>query len=244
MHMQIQPKTQLEHRTMKIFLLSLLLHVAEAIVCGSTNGGNTYDVGAGLTYSTIGSVPLNTLQPGDHVCIYPGVYREKFVINRSGTSAAPVVFQGVPDGAGNLPVIDGDGASTPTGQDYWNEARNLIKVGGASSPTPDGGGIVSHVRIEGLKLRNARQQSGLTFTGDNGVSGQSYAKNAACVMIEQGYNIDIVSNEITNCGNGIFISPNQSGDIMVERNYIYGNGADDSYFEHNVSSLDQLPVVF
>jgi len=134
----------------------------------------------------------------------------------------------VPDEFGNLPVIDGDGAITPTYLDYWNEPRNLIKIGGASTP---GGGPPSHVRVEGLKIQNARL--GLSFIGDNGASGW-YVKNAACIMIEAGFNIELVGNEITGCGNGIFVSPNQSGDILVERNYIHGNGADNSFYEHNV----------
>ena len=113
------------------------------------------------------------------------------------------------------------------------ENRNLIKFGGASSPTPDGG-IVEHVRVEGLKIQNARMETGITYTSDNGASGQSYAKNAACVMIEQGYNIELVGNEITGCGNGIFVSPGSSGSILVERNYIHGNGHDSSLYEHNV----------
>mgnify|MGYP000278609239 CR=1 FL=1 len=114
------------------------------------------------------------------------------------------------------------------------ENRNLIKFGGASSPTPDGGGIVEHVRVEGLKIQNARMETGITYTSDNGASGQTYAKNAACVMIEQGYNIELAGNEITGCGNGIFVSPGSSGSILVERNYIHGNGHDSSLYEHNV----------
>jgi hypothetical protein len=104
-----------------LFLAAAAPSFVEAVVvCGSDTGGLTYSVGENQPYATIGSVPLDTLQPGDWICIYPGTYREKFVVNRSGTAAAPIVIKGVPDEAtGDLPVIDGNGAITPTYLDYW-----------------------------------------------------------------------------------------------------------------------------
>ena len=59
-------------------------------------------------------------------------YREKWVICRAGTASAPIIVRGVPDPAtGALPVIDGDGAATRSQLNYWNEARGVIKIGGA-----------------------------------------------------------------------------------------------------------------
>lgn len=94
--------------------------------------------------------------------------------------------------------------------------------------------IPEHIRVEGLRLQNTRLETGITYTSDNGATGQSYSKNAACLHIEQGNHIHFVGNEITGCGNGIFITPNNSGDVIVERNYIYGNGHAGSIYEHNV----------
>ena len=188
-----------------------------------------YSVGPTQAYTSISQVPLNALQAGDEVLIYAKStpYYEKFVLNAVGTEQAPIVIRGIPDAQGNKPIIDGNGATTPLSQDFWNEKRGLIKVGGSSVPsTPNG---PTFIRIEGLHLRNAHKD--YSFTTDNGGS-DTYSNNAACVFVEQGFNLEIVSNEITGCGNGIFIASN-SGNIVVERNYIHGNGNVGRFYEHN-----------
>ena len=79
----------------------------------------TYEVGPGKTYSSIGAAPLASLQPGDTVKIYhrSTPYREKFVICRQGTAAAPITILGVAGPAGELPVIEGIGAVTAPGRE-------------------------------------------------------------------------------------------------------------------------------
>ena len=185
--------------------------------CASPHAGSaTYEVGPGKTYSKIADVPLTTLQPGDWVCIYPGTYREKWVINRPGTADKPIVFSGVADANGNRPVIDGDNAVTPTQLNYWNEIRGLIKIGGGSTPS----GPASYIRVQHLKLQNANPN--YSFTTDSGGSA-TYKNTAACVYVESGDHLDFVNNEITGCGNGIFTTKG-STDVLIENNYIHGNG--------------------
>ncbi|MGH9671776.1 MAG: hypothetical protein ACRD44_01220, partial [Bryobacteraceae bacterium] len=51
-----------------------------------------YDVGPGKQFSSIGAAPWATLQPGDTVRIHyrSTPYKEKWVICRQGTAAAPI----------------------------------------------------------------------------------------------------------------------------------------------------------
>lgn len=210
--------------------------VAIAVVlgqpCGSLARGDTYSVGPGQPYSTIGSVPLAALQPGDLILIHyrPTPYREKWVIAAEGTANAPITFRGVPGPNGELPVVDGENAVTPTQLNYWSEGRGVIKVGGANTPPNV---FATHIVIENLDIRGARPPA--QFTDDGGQL-QSYPVNAAAIFLERGEYITIRNCILRDCGNGLFVS---SGDtqasrhILIEGNYIHGNGNVDRIYEHN-----------
>src|SRR4029079_2056643 len=96
----------------------------------------TYEVGPGKPYANIGDVPWESLQAGDTVLIYwrSTPYKEKWVICRQGTATAPITVRGVAGPGGELPVIDGNGATTRSALSYWNENRSVIKIGGADVP--------------------------------------------------------------------------------------------------------------
>src|SRR5690606_26419866 len=113
----------------------------------------------------IAEVPWATLQPGDTVLIYwkPTPYREKWVICRQGTAQLQITVRGVPGENGELPVIDGNGAVTPTNLSYWNENRGTIKIGGASVPADT---MPKYITIENLEIRGAFQA--YQFTRANG----------------------------------------------------------------------------
>ena len=204
----------------------------------------SYSVGPSQTFATIGAAleAADPLQPGDEIVVYAQStpYYEKFVLNtaanNNNNNNADIVLRGVPDAEGNLPIIDGSNAVTPLYQDYWNEVRGLIKIGAASIPS----GVPSYIRIENFQLRNAKP--GFYFTDDGGNEGTEYVENAACVYVEEGSHIRIVNNVITNCGNGIFVTPGVQ-DVLIEGNYIYGNGNVGSYYEHNVYT-EALGIVY
>jgi hypothetical protein len=200
-------------------------------------------VGPSQTYATIGAALANrVLGPGDEIWIYakPTPYYEKFVINAVGTAANPVVIKGIADGSGTRPVIDGTNAVTAPSLDYWNEARGLLKIGGANVPAlPSGSAAAEHIRIEGLEFRNARP--GISFTDDKGAKA-SYAKNAACIFVEEGKNIALVGNVLTGCGNGLFVTPGVE-DILIESNYLYDNGISGSILEHQAYT-EALGIVY
>lgn len=192
----------------------------------------TYEVKPGTPLDTIAEVPWATLQPGDTVLIYwrPASYKEKWVICRQGTAAQPITIRGVLGPNGERPVIDGNGAATPSNLNYWNEARGTIKIGGANVPADT---MPKYIMIENLEVRGAFQ--GHQFTNAAGQT-QMYAQNAAPIYVEKAENLTIRNCIITDGGNGLFIGSSDdapSRNILVEGNYIYGNGNSGSAFEHN-----------
>jgi hypothetical protein len=192
----------------------------------------TYEVGPGKPYASIGAVPWESLAAGDLVLIHwrTEPYKEKWVICRQGTATSPITVRGVPGPIGELPVIDGNGATTRSVLSYWNEVRGVLKIGGASVPTDT---TPQYITIENLEFRSARPP--YTFVGANGGT-QTYAANAAALYVEKGEHIIIRNCILRDSGNGLFIgSPaaNPSRDFLVERNYIVDNGNAGSAFEHN-----------
>jgi len=193
----------------------------------------TYSVGPGQTYSSIGATPLATLQPGDTVRIHyrETPYKEKWVICRQGTAELPITFTGVAGPNGELPVIEGIGAATAPGLNYWSENRGIVKIGGANTP-PDT--MPKHIIVENLEIRGAR--SSYTFTDDGGAT-VAYSANASTIYVEKCENCTFRNNVLHDSGNGFFVASSDddvSSDIVVEGNRIYDGGNVGSIFEHNV----------
>jgi hypothetical protein len=211
-------------------------------LCALANAA-VYEVGPDKPIATPGDAPWATLDPGDTVLISwrPEPYRDKWVICRQGTPDAPITVRGVPGPEGQLPVITGDGAVNATGLNFWNEVRGLIKVGGANIP-PDT--MPRYIVIENLELRAAHPN--YQFTGRFGTV-QPYVSNAAALYVEKAQNLTIRNCILTDSGNGLFIgSGDATGvtrDILIEGNYIYGNGNERSAFEHN-SYTEALGITF
>jgi hypothetical protein len=214
-------------RLSSFFPLWLLLIAVQPHVWGAT-----YNVGPGQALATIGAVPWATLQPGDTVRIHwrSTSYKEKWVLCRQGSAAAPITVSGVPGPAGQLPVIDASGAVTAPGLNYWSETRGVIKIGGANTP-PDL--MPRYIVIENLDVRGANQSNG--FSDDNG-NPQTYDKNASAIYLEKGENITIRNSIFHDSGNGLFVASSDgsvSRNILIQGNYIHGNGNNGSIFEHN-----------
>ena len=211
-------------------------------ICTGGLAAAVYRVGPGQPLESIAGVPWASLQPGDTVLIHwrPEPYREKWVICRQGTAEAPITVRGVAAEDGRLPVLDGNQAVTPSGLNFWNEARGMIKIGGANHP-PDA--MPRHIIIENLEVRSARSPN--TFTGRAGVP-QPYSNNAAAIYVEKGENLVIRGTVLHDSGNGLFIGSSDSNvtrDVLVEGNHIFGNGNAGSAFEHN-SYTAALGIVF
>lgn len=213
---------------MKRFILVGIVLFAGLI----TANGAVYEVKPNTAMDTIGEVPWATLQPGDLVLIHwrSTSYAEKWVIGRSGTSAAPITIRGVPGPNGELPVIDGRNAVTAPGLNFWSETRGVIKIGGSNVPSSS---MASYIVIENLEIRSGHPS--YTFTDDSGAQ-QTYSTSASSIFVELGENITVRNCRIHDSANGFFVASSDdavSRNIMVEGNYIFGNGVTGSIYQHN-----------
>jgi hypothetical protein len=116
----------------------------------------------------------------------------------------------------------------------------VLKIGGASVPADT---MPAHIVIENLEIRGGRRPN--TFTDHRGVL-RSYASNAAAIYVEKAAYLTIRNCVLHASGNGLFIgsvpgSPTRA--VLVEGNYIYGNGNRGSLYEHN-SYTEALEIVF
>lgn len=213
----------------KLFVGTVAL--AFALAGAGVSRAVDYHVGPSQPLGAIADVPWASLGPGDHVFIHwrEAPYKEKWVINSRGTASDWIVVEGVPGPKGQLPVIDGRDAVTPTDLDYWNEGRGLIKIGGSNSSPTD---LPAYIRIENLELRSAHPA--YSFTAADG-STDTYTDNAASLYVEKAEHLVVRNCVIHDSGNGIFTGSfsGQSKEHRFEGNHIYGNGIQGSAFEHN-----------
>ena len=200
-------------------------------VCATVEAA-IYEVKPNTALDTIAEVPWATLQAGDTVLIYwkPTAYKEKWVICRQGTAAAPITVRGVPNQNGELPVIDGNGATTPTNLNFASEQRGVIKIGSANIPADT---TPRYIVIENFEIRSAHPT--YQFVDDSGNT-QTYSSAASSIFVEKGENITIKNCKLHDSANGFFVASSDalaSRDILVEGNYIFGNGIVGSQFQHN-----------
>jgi hypothetical protein len=206
-----------------LILLSLLSY--------TTLFATDYHVGPGQSLTTISSVPWAALQAGDRVYIHwrSTSYKEKWVINRKGTAQNRIEIIGVNGPLGQQPVIDGNGATTASGLNFWNEERGVIKIGGSNTPADD---LPSYITIENLEIKSGRPP--FQFTNDNNQT-SSYVNNAAAIYVEKGEHITIRNCTLHDCGNGLFIGAfdGLTQHILIEKNHVFDNGNEGSIYEHN-----------
>jgi len=216
--------------TKKQIIFFIFVFILLFIILPFTVKSETYEVGEGMPYENISSVPWESLAEGDKVLIHyrDEPYIEKFVICANGTQDNPVEITGIPDEEGRLPVIDGRNATTRPETNFWNESRGVIKIGGANNPPCE---IPEWIIIENLEIRSGRPP--YTFTGRNGIS--EYSENAASIYVEVAKHLIIRNCIIHDSGNGLFIGAydGETEDILIEKNWIYDNGIEGSIYEHN-----------
>lgn len=219
------PRNNLK-RALTVFFAALTIAAAAEVRAA------VYEVKPNTAMDTIGEVPWATLQPGDLVLINWRAtnYNEKWVIGRSGTASAPITVRGVPGPNGELPVIDGRNAVTPPGLNFWSENRGVIKIGGSNVPSSE---KASYIVIENLEIRSGHPS--YTFTDDSGAV-QTYSTSASSIFVELGEHITVRNCRIHDSANGFFVASSDdavSRDILVEGNYIFGNGVSGSILQHN-----------
>jgi hypothetical protein len=189
-----------------------------------------YAVGPGQAYADLWQVPWDGLSAGDEVHVYwqPQAYHSKIDINTSG-----IAIIGISGPNGQRPVLDGNGAQENPSASYYTDdiaTEGLITVAPAVWD-----GVVTDVRIQGLELENANQDS--YFYDANGEH-QWYQGAGAGVAMYQAQNVTIKDCSIHDNGNGIFGKSNgwEGGDlvnIQVIGNDIWGNGVVGNNHQHN-----------
>lgn len=211
----------------KIYRLAIFILFTFSLQSYATD----YHVGPDQSLTTISKVPWSTLQPGDRVYIHwsSNPYKEKWIINRQGTAENPIEIIGVDGPEGQQAVIDGNGAVTVAGLNFWNESRGVIKIGGSNTPVD---GLPAYIVIDNLEIRSGRPP--FQFTNDNGGT-ETYANNAAAIYVEKAANLTIRNCTLHDSGNGLFIGANggQTENILIEKNHIYDNGIEGRIYEHN-----------
>lgn len=220
----------------------------------------TFDVGPGKTYSELDGVPFGKLAAGDVVNIYarPAAYKSKFGLRAQGTRAAPVVINGVTDAECRRPVLDFDGATTAKGSNpgggkdvfgtpaIYNESlAGIIIKRGPSGQDAYGKYVPRWIIIQGLHLQGARK--GATYTSLAGKK-EAYG-SAACLWVQQGEDILLRNNIVTDCAFGIFLMAKDellsetTQRVTIANNRIYDNGVAGSYSEHGLYVQAASPVV-
>lgn len=213
------------------------------LACSSCLAAATYEVGPGQAHTAIGTVPWESLAAGDTVRIHYRAepYREKWVINRVGSAGAPITVSGVPGPLGELPVIEGQNATTRSALSYWGRQRAVIKIGGSSVPDV---AQARYIVVENLEVRGAK--TGNTYTAPGGAT-ESYSGPAAAITVESADHITIRNCTITDSNNGFFTIWNPglepTSNITVSGCRIFGNGVVGSVYEHNVYT-EAVGIVF
>ena len=209
-----------------IFMGALIISMTEAGM--RTVGCTTYSVGPGEPYTEIGAVPWESLAAGDSVLIHwrSSDYREKWVICIEGTDIDPIVVKGIAGPGGERPVINGIDATTRSTLNFWNENRCAIKIGGASNPADC---MPSHIIIEGLEVRSVRPPNYFYDSNDNY---EPYISSASAIYVEKGIHLTVRDCIFHDNANGFFTAW-MSEDILLEGCYLYDNGLDGSFYQHN-----------
>ena len=200
--------------------------------------GKDYPVGPGQKYEKIGDVPWERLAAGDTVRIHhrPEPYKEKFMVGSVGRKDAPIRVCGVRGPNGELPVIDGDGATTRRTLEFpydGHQPRGLVFIGHRrSSPWLE---QPSYITIEGLEIRNADPTRSF-FDKDNRQT--PWPEVAAGIFVQRGSHIVIRGCHVHSNGNGLFVGSaggeELTRDVLIEGNYVHDNASPKNWYEHNV----------
>lgn len=208
-----------------------------AIECVHVGSGVDYQVGPGKTYENLGDVPFESLVAGDTVRVFyrPQPYHEKIMIAGVGTAEQPIRVCGVAGPNGELPVLDGNGATTRPQMDFpftGHQVRGLVIIGHAHDRPYEE--QPSHIVIEALELTGASPENGFT---DKSGAAATYSSSAAGIFVQRGDDITVRGCSVHDNNNGIFMGTGSGTDatrrVLIEANHIYHNGGLADYYEHN-----------
>jgi hypothetical protein len=204
--------------------------------CAGT--GATYDVGPGQPLALLSAVPWMGLKPCDNVRIHyaPTPYREIVQLAMRGAANKWIRVTGVPGPNGELPVLEGSGATAPA---YLSFSNAIFEGLGMILVLPPMGAPYGYkpgyLEISNLEIRGASMRS--QFTSRAGVS-TAWHKFASGIYVERSEHLAIRNCHLHDNGNGLFQNSKydeaaQSRDLLVEGNSFHDNGNPGSASEHN-----------
>ncbi len=193
-----------------------------------------WDIGPGQELESPCDMAWEDVESGTLVRIHwrEDPYRCKWVITTEAYEARPLVVMGIPD-EDRLPVISGDGATTPTGMDYYNEVRSVIKIGNSEESNPDEQPV--WVWLQDLDIRSASPS--YSFTDADGLD-QSYLPDAGAVHIEAGRQVHLRGLHLHDSANGLVVDEDAS-DTTVSHSWFYDNGIEDEWLMHHANTQTQ-----
>ena len=210
--------------------------------------GTVYEVGPSQAFKTLAAVPFPTMVPGSTVRLHnedttgqhPTEYHEYVQISQPATADQPFRICGVPDAAGNLPVIDGANATGRPDASNGVAGYGLLTVDNANSFAYWPKFVAAqYIDVEGIQFRNAKP--GSSYTAPNGATG-SWQGSAACIRVVQAQNAEFVGDDIGSCGNGVLTEFNSNGgwgasdlNLLWEGNHIHNNGVAGSNLDHQMN---------
>jgi len=222
--------------------------------------GKTYDVGAGHPYAMLAdayvAIGSNILNPGTTIRLFntdttgtnPTRYHEYLRIDGQGTQAQPIRIVGCADANGNLPIMDGQNATSysPTDNSVAATIIGLYQIGIHHSgvfavyPTINS---PSYIVIEGIAFRNAYPTTSnggavSTYYAPGSSSATQWPSTSSCIRPYEGNHVTVRGNDMQDCGWGILADFNANnawggffGDFDLQGNY-FNNIGTNNYSEH------------
>ncbi len=213
-----------------------------------TLSGTTYEVGPSqATYHTLADVPQQAIPAGSTIRVHnedltgtnPTTYHEYVQLPTQATATQPVRMCGVPDSAGNLPVLD---ESNATGRS--DTSVYAAGYGGITVYRPDFGlypnqNGARNIIIEGLAIKDTGVGNNYYPPGSG--SPTAWITGAACIRLSGVLNTVVAGNDLSRCGNGTFSDFNANsmwgaftGYNLWEGNWLHANGNSGSATEHQL----------
>lgn len=208
--------------------------------CAPTEGA-TFEVGPGRAYLELRDVPWLTLRACDQVNVFwrETPYRDIVYIASRGAEGKWITVRGVPNPAGQLPVVDGSGATMPagTGANSYTDTAGMfiVNVPDFSVANRQPNYKPGYIHFTGLQVRNASRPNRVTnLAGDN----IEWPEFATGFYINGAENIAITYCDINANGLGIFVNSvngelMQARNILIARNHVHNNSTATSFSTHN-----------
>ncbi|MEE9438177.1 MAG: T9SS type A sorting domain-containing protein [Saprospiraceae bacterium] len=202
-----------------------------------------YNVGPGQTYTEVGEAPWISLQAGDIINIHwrSTPYPTKVFMRAQGTADNPVIIRGIPNSAGELPILTGENAVTDpqfTSDHFdpvWTETLSMFLIFRAQTDNYNTY-KPKHITFEYLELTGVKPEH--TFTDQFGQI-RNYNIFGTAINAIVCENLTVRKCKIHHNSQGIFTNTNGnegqiSRNLLIEYNEIGENGNVGDDRHHNI----------